>query len=138
MYLLILGAGTIGCGTSEERKAEAGSLASEPSALVEGAAPEQKAADTEANEENARARRKANREEANRKRAFLLGEGNSPIQAENYVKVKVEVKLRGQLTCTEEAVTVSTDSKHKWGSSRFRVGDFHSFGSMQVRIFSRR
>ena len=26
----------------------------------------------------------------------------------------------------------------KIGSSRFRVGDFHSFGSMQVRIFSRR
>jgi ClpP class serine protease len=30
------------------------------------------------------------------------------------------------------------DPQVKKGSSRFRVGDFHSFGSMQVRIFSRR
>ena len=31
-----------------------------------------------------------------------------------YVKIKVEVELRGVLSCTEEAVTISTDKKTKW------------------------
>jgi hypothetical protein len=34
--------------------------------------------------------------------------------AENYVKVKVDVELRGVLSCTGEAVTVSTDAVDRW------------------------
>jgi hypothetical protein len=31
-----------------------------------------------------------------------------------YVKIKVEVELRGVLSCTEKAVTISTDKNTKW------------------------
>ena len=31
-----------------------------------------------------------------------------------YVKIKVEVELRGVLSCTEKAVTISTDGKTEW------------------------
>ena len=33
---------------------------------------------------------------------------------DGYVKIKVEVELRGVLSCTEEAVTISTDKETKW------------------------
>jgi hypothetical protein len=111
MCLLILGAGTTGCGTSQDRKAEAGSSPSEPSALVEAAAPKQKAADKEADEkEKERARRNARMEEARRQRAFLLGLGKGPAPADS-VKVKVEVELRGTLSHTEKETTISLDKE---------------------------
>jgi hypothetical protein len=34
--------------------------------------------------------------------------------ANSYVKVKVEVELRGVLTCSKEASTISIGKKHKW------------------------
>jgi hypothetical protein len=37
-----------------------------------------------------------------------------PGTVRNYVKIKVEVELRGVLSCTEEAVTISTDKETKW------------------------
>jgi hypothetical protein len=39
-------------------------------------------------------------------------EGKAP--ADGYVKVRVEVELRGVLSCSDEAVTISTDKEHKW------------------------
>ena len=37
-----------------------------------------------------------------------------PGTVRDYVKIKVEVELRGVLSCTEEAVTISTDKETKW------------------------
>ena len=37
-----------------------------------------------------------------------------PSGASGYVKIKVEVELRGVLSCTEKAVTVSIDKENKW------------------------
>jgi hypothetical protein len=34
--------------------------------------------------------------------------------APGYVKIKVEVELRGVLSCTEKAVTIATDGKTEW------------------------
>ena len=37
-----------------------------------------------------------------------------PGTVRDYVKIKVEVERRGVLSCTEEAVTISTDKETKW------------------------
>ena len=37
-----------------------------------------------------------------------------PGTVRDYVKIKVEVELRGVLSCTEKAVTIATDGKTEW------------------------
>ena len=37
-----------------------------------------------------------------------------PGTVRDYVKIKVEVELRGLLSCTEKAVTISTNGKTEW------------------------
>jgi hypothetical protein len=126
--LLILCAGTTGCGTSAERKAEAERSASERNTIVEGAAPEQKPADREAAAAKASARAAAERklmDEANKRRTQLIDEfmGRKPSKSAettgdpslaDSIKVKVEVELRGVLCCAGDAATISIDEEHKW------------------------
>src|SRR5262249_5676358 len=92
MYLLLLCAVTTGCGTSA-REAEAERVAAKQKAEVEKkAAQEIAAAERKPAEEKAADERQAAQEKA---------------AADSYVKVKVEVELRGVLSCTEKVITIS-------------------------------
>ncbi len=73
--LLILSAGTTGCGTSVEHKAETGSFTSEPKATVDGAAPDHQVTDAKAAEEKASAKKVAQEKASAREAAEkIVGE----------------------------------------------------------------
>src|SRR5262249_6782681 len=105
MYLLILCVAAAGCGTSakpgtdSERPAAARNVEA-PGKTDEEAAPKEKADEDKVAEkaagENQAAEKKANKENA---------------AANSYVKVKVDVELRGVLTCTKKAATISIGKK---------------------------
>src|SRR5262249_40402895 len=63
-------------------------------------------------------------------------------KAETDSEVSLELKVApitvGMKDKNRDSFSAESQIQEKFGSSRFRVGNFHSFGSMQVRIFSRR
>jgi hypothetical protein len=109
MYLLILCAVTTGCGPSAEQKADpqrldaARNAAENREQAAEKRAAEKRAAEKEAAEEKA-AQKKADEKKAAEEKAAANG----------YVKIKVEVELRGVLSCTEEGAIISVDKEHGW------------------------
>jgi hypothetical protein len=108
MYLLILCAATTGCGTSAKPRADSERLAAAEKEAAQGKEAEKKAAEDKAAEKEA-AEEEAENEAAEEKAA-----------ANSYVKVKVEVELRGVLTCTDEAVTLSVVTREKDVWDRFK------------------
>jgi hypothetical protein len=113
MSLLILWAVTTGCGTSAEPKADPDSLAA-----ARNGAPQRKTVEEQAVEKKA-AEEKAAEEEAAKKTAAEKKAAEGKAAANSYVKVKVEVELRGVLTCTNEAVTLSIVTP-EFGTDRFQ------------------
>ncbi len=114
MYLLILCAVTIGCGTSAEPTVNPESLAAARNAAPPGKTAEEEAAEKKAHDEKAAENKAAEEKVAN-----------------SYVKVKVEVELRGVLTCTDEAATLSivTDPF----TEVRRLHDFAEFKEVEVK-----
>src|SRR5262249_28808879 len=102
VYLSILCAVTTGCGPSADPKAypqrldAARNAAENREQAAEKRAAEKRAAEKEAAEEKA-AQKKADEKKAAEEKAA----------ANSYVKVRVEVELRGVLSCADEAATIS-------------------------------
>jgi membrane protein involved in colicin uptake len=111
MYLLILCAVTTGCGTSAERNAETERLDGERKGEAEKRAAKQKAA---AEKKAAEDKAAAEKEAAEEKAAAEKKAAEKKAAANSYVKVKVDVELRGVLSYTEEAVTIRIGEKDKW------------------------
>jgi hypothetical protein len=114
LYLLTLCAITPACGPSGERKAEEKSFPADLPAAAErrGAqekfANEQRAAAAKARaEEQAAARAAAEREAAEARAAAEKRAAEEKAAADSYVTLRVEVELRGVLSCTDEAASVS-------------------------------
>src|SRR5262249_39187692 len=106
VYLLILCAVTIGCGKSSDPKADPESMAAARNAAENRDAAEEQAAEKTAAEKRA-AEKEAAEEKAAQKKAAEKETAEEKAAANSYVKVKVEVELRGVLTCTDEVVTLS-------------------------------
>lgn len=109
VYLVILGAGTTGCGTSVEPKVGTGNLASATNALAEETAPQHKAADPQTAQDTAPARQAAERkrlDDLDRQGAYDVAEFMGTVPPDS-VRIKVEVELRGTLSYTEQEVTLS-------------------------------
>jgi hypothetical protein len=129
MCLLLLWAATAGCGRPAERKPEPEDTAAQrkaeaiEEALEEKGAEkkvaEQEAAEKQAAEQEAAVEKKAAQDKVAEKKA-AEGEAAEKEAAkekaddDGYVKVKVEVELRGVLSCTKEAATISIDKQPKW------------------------
>jgi hypothetical protein len=103
-----------GCGIAAERAAKkeaaekraakkeaARKEADEAEAARKKAADEKEAAEKKADDEKVAADKKADEEKKEAAKKAAVAAANS------YVKVKVEVELRGVLTCTDEAVTIT-------------------------------
>jgi colicin import membrane protein len=104
-YLLILCAVTIGCGKAPEPKAAPESSESEAAreAAENWEAAVQRAAERKADEQKVAAEKKA----AEDKAAAEKLAADKKAADNSYVKVKVEVELRGVLTYTDEQITLS-------------------------------
>jgi hypothetical protein len=135
MYLLILCAVTTGCGTSAEPKADR-----ESSAAARNAVPQEKTPEEEAAEKRAAEKRAVEKEAAEEKAAAEKEAAEEKAAANSYVKVKVEVELRGVLTCTDEAVTISIVTAEEFGRDRFKeikwVLDFGEEKEMRAKAKS--
>jgi hypothetical protein len=120
-YLLILCVGITGCGTPAEPKADTESVTEELTARKKRIEREEAAKKAEEEERAARQKDKENRQKDEEKRIAekkAAEKKAAEAAANSYVKVKVEVELRGVLTCTDEAVTVSIVSP-EFGTDRF-------------------
>jgi hypothetical protein len=102
MYLLILCAVTAGCGTSGEPKGAAENLAAGgPPTARAGTRPAERKAEMK---DLAAKRNAADEEKADEGEAADRG----------YFKIRVEVELRGVLTCAEKEATIATDRRQEW------------------------
>ena len=112
MYLLMFCAVTTGCWTSSDPKAERENLdaGGRPAARGGTRLAERKAEMTDlAANRNAAAEKESTEKRAAGKRA-----AEDKAAADSYVKVKVDVELRGVLSYTEKAATISLGKKDKW------------------------
>jgi hypothetical protein len=98
MHLWLLGAVTAGCGTSAGPQVGAVTPAAERSAPAERVAPGERAAEKKAAQQNGD-QKKADQDKA---------------AAHGYVKIMVEVELRGVLSSTEQAAIISIGKEDKW------------------------
>jgi hypothetical protein len=103
MYLLILCVATPGCGNSAKPGADSETRA----------APRKNEAPANTEEEGA-VEEKADKDKVAKKKADDAAEKKADeddAAANSYVKVNVDVELRGVLTCTEEPATISIGQK---------------------------
>jgi hypothetical protein len=115
MCLLFLCAANTGCGTSAERKPEPERTTPERAAAAEKRKAEEKAAaEKKAAEDKVAAERKAALEKiaaekkaADENAAAEKKAAQKRAAADSFVKVRVEVELRGVLASTDEAVTIT-------------------------------
>jgi len=118
VYLSILCAVTTGCGPSAEPKADPRSFAAARNAAENREAAEEQAAEKRAAEKRA-AEKGAAEEKAAQKKADDKKAADKKAADNSYVKVKVEVQLRGVLTYTDEAVTLSVVTP-EFGTDQFK------------------
>ena len=105
MCLLILCAATTGCGTSVNPKADSERLAAAGNVAPPRKSDEEEAAEKKAAQDKVAEKKAAEGEAAEKEAAKEKAD-------DGYVKVKVEVELRGVLSCTKEAATI--DKQPKW------------------------
>ena len=108
MYFLILCAVGISCGTAAQPKTD---TESQPVARNAGT---KKFSEEEATERKAQEKVAEEKKAAREKAAGEMKAAPEKAAADSYVKIKVEVELRGVLTYTEKAATISIDKIHKW------------------------
>jgi hypothetical protein len=148
MPLLILLASTAGCGTSPESKTEAeksarivaiNNLAPDEQAAAEKKAAEDKAAaEKRAAEDKAAAEKRAAEDKAaaekraaEDKAAAEKKAAEDKAAANSYIKVNYELELRGVLSFTEKAVTITTTNRNgnRTGPAYFETKWVLDFGA---------